>query len=71
MTGKYRVVVVGMGKRGMHHALAFQANGRFEVAGVCDVDKDRLNAASTKFGCAAGTDAFEVASAVKPDVFCF
>ena len=71
MTGKYRVVVVGMGKRGMHHALAFQANGRFEVVGVCDVDKDRLNAASTKFGCAAGTDAFEVASAVKPDVFCF
>ncbi|HXJ90100.1 MAG TPA: Gfo/Idh/MocA family oxidoreductase [Candidatus Binatia bacterium] len=71
MTDKYRVVVVGMGKRGMHHAQAFQANGRFEVAGVCDVDKDRLNAAATKFGCAAGTDAFEIASAVKPDVFCF
>lgn len=71
MTEKYRVVVVGMGKRGMHHALAFQANGRFEVAGLCDVDKDRLNAASAKFGGTAGTDAFQVASAVKPDVFCF
>jgi len=34
MTNKYRVVVVGMGKRGMHHALAFQANGKFEIAGV-------------------------------------
>jgi hypothetical protein len=25
MSAKYRVVVVGMGKRGMHHAQAFQA----------------------------------------------
>ena len=39
-----------MGKRGMHHAPAFQANGRFEVAGVCDVDKTRLEAAAAKFG---------------------
>ena len=71
MTDRYRVVVVGMGKRGMHHALAFQANGRFEIAGVCDIDKDRLSSAATKFSCASGTDAFQLASAVKPDVFCF
>jgi predicted dehydrogenase len=71
MTDKYRVVVVGMGKRGMHHALAFQANGRFQVAGVCDIDKDRLDAAAAKFGAVKGSDAFQVASAVKPDVFCF
>jgi len=71
MTNKYRVVVVGMGKRGMHHALAFQSNGRFEVAGVCDVDKTRLDPAAAKFGGVAGTDAFQVASKVKPDVFCF
>ena len=71
MTDKYRVVVVGMGKRGMHHALAFQSNGRFEVAGVCDVDKTRLEAAAAKFGGTSGTDAFQVASTVKPDVFCF
>jgi len=71
MTDKYRVVVVGMGKRGMHHALAFQANGRFEVAGVCDIDKERLEAAAAKFGAVKGTDAFQVASEVKPDVFCF
>jgi hypothetical protein len=31
MSSKYKVVVVGTGKRGMHHAQAFQANGRFEV----------------------------------------
>ena len=33
MSEKYKVIVVGLGKRGTHHAKAFQANGRFEVAG--------------------------------------
>ena len=33
MTSRYRVVVVGMGKRGMHHATAFAANPRFELVG--------------------------------------
>jgi predicted dehydrogenase len=71
MSAKYRVVVVGMGKRGMHHAQAFQANGRFEVVGVCDVDTARLDAAAAKFGAAKGTNALELASKLKPDVFCF
>ncbi len=69
---KYRVVVAGMGKRGMHHAAAFQANGRFEVAGVCDIDPARVDAAAAKLGVAVkGADAREVARAVRPDVFCF
>ncbi len=69
---KYKVVVAGMGKRGMHHAAAFQANPRFEVAGVCDVSAARLEAAAAKFPNArAGTDAAEVAGAVRADVFCF
>lgn len=68
---KYRVVVVGMGKRGMHHAQAFQANGRFQVVGVCDIDPARLDAAAAKFGAEKGTDALALASKVKPDVFCF
>ena len=71
MTAKYRVVVVGMGKRGMHHAQAFHANGRFEVLGVCDIDLVRLDAAAAKFGAAKGIDALQLALAVKPDVFCF
>jgi predicted dehydrogenase len=71
MSAKYRVVVVGMGKRGMHHAQAFQANGRFEVVGVCDIDPARLDAAAAKFGAVKGTDALELSSKVKPDVFCF
>jgi predicted dehydrogenase len=71
MSAKYRVVVVGMGKRGMHHAQTFHANPRFEVVGVCDIDPARLDAAAAKFGAAKGTDALELASKVKPDVFCF
>jgi predicted dehydrogenase len=61
MSSKYKVVVVGMGKRGMHHAQAFQ----------CDVDRARLDAAAAKFGAAKGTDALQVALETKPDVFCF
>lgn len=61
-----------MGKRGMHHAAAFHANGRFEVAGVCDIDEKRLDDAAAKFGAKVkGKDAAEVAHAVRPDVFCF
>jgi len=72
MSSKYRVVVVGMGKRGMHHAAAFQANPRFEVVGVCDKDEARLAAAAAKTGAAIqGTDAREVANAARADVFCF
>jgi len=71
VSDKYRVVVVGMGKRGMHHAQAFQANPRFAVVGVCDIDPARLDAAAAKFGAAKGANALEVASKVKPDVFCF
>lgn len=72
MGAKYRVTVVGMGKRGVHHAAAFAANGRFEVAAVCDQDAARMEAAAAKFGAAfRGTDAREAALAAKADVFCF
>ena len=50
MSTTYKVVVVGMGKRGMHHAAAFQANPRFEVAGICDIDPARPDAAAAKLG---------------------
>ena len=71
MSGKYKVMVVGMGKRGMHHAQAFQANVSFEVAGVCDIDPGRLDTAAAKFGAQKSTDARQLALALKPDVFCF
>jgi predicted dehydrogenase len=61
-----------MGKRGMHHATAFQANPRFELVGVCDIDQKRVDDAAAKLGVTLkGTDAAEVARAARADVFCF
>ena len=40
MTPRYRVVVIGMGKRGMHHATAFAGNPRFDLAGICSRDHE-------------------------------
>ena len=72
MSRTYKVVVVGMGKRGMHHAAAFHANQRFEVAGICDIDEARLTASAAKLGNPkTGMDAAALAKAVKPDIFCF
>ena len=69
----HAVLVVGMGKRGMHHATAFNANPRFQVAGICDIDP--ASASTTpraKLGNPqTGTDAAALARALKPDVFCF
>ncbi|MBI5094034.1 MAG: Gfo/Idh/MocA family oxidoreductase [Candidatus Hydrogenedentes bacterium] len=72
MSKVYSVLVVGMGKRGQHHASAFQANPQFKVAGVCDIDASRLEAAAAKYGAQEyGTDAAALAAKIKPDVFCF
>ena len=69
---RYSVLVVGMGKRGMHHASAFNANPRFQVAAICDIDAKRLDEAAPKLGNPQkGTDAAALAKAVRPDVFCF
>jgi predicted dehydrogenase len=68
----YKVVVVGMGKRGKHHAAAFFANPRFEVAGICDIDMARLEAAAKDLGNPKiGTDAAALTAEIKPDLFCF
>ena len=72
MPKQYSVMVVGMGKRGLHHAAAFQANPRFQLAGLCDIDPVRLEAAAQKLGNPrTGTDAAALAREVKPDIFCF
>ena len=72
MSTTYTVMVVGMGKRGMHHAAAFNANPRFKVVGICDIDQARLDAAAPKLGTPrTGTDAAALAKEVKPDIFCF
>jgi predicted dehydrogenase len=69
---RYTVLIVGMGKRGLHHALTFNANPNFQVVGICDIDQARLDAAAPKLGHPQrGTDAAALANALKPDVFCF
>ncbi|MCF7854248.1 MAG: Gfo/Idh/MocA family oxidoreductase [Candidatus Pacebacteria bacterium] len=68
----YSVMVVGMGKRGNHHATHFHANDNFEVVGICDIDEDRLAAAAPDLGNPrTGSDAAAMAAELKPDVFCF
>ena len=59
MTQQYTVLIVGVGKRGLHHATAFQANPRFRVAALCGVTPARLAAAAAKIGggVKTGTDA--------------
>ncbi len=69
---KYKVMVVGMGKRGKHHAAAFHAHPQFEVAGVCDIDRGRAESAAAALGNPeASDDAAALSKAVQPDVFCF
>jgi len=69
---RYRVVVAGMGKRGMHHATAFAASPRFDLVGISSRDQKRLDAAAAKFSdVKRSTDARKLAEEVKPDVFCF
>lgn len=68
----YKVIVVGMGKRGKHHATAFRNNPRFELAGIASRDPQRLEAAAAELGpVRTATDARALAQAVRPDVFCF
>ena len=72
VTARYRVVVAGLGKRGMHHAAAFAANPRFELAGVSSRTPQRLADAAAKLGdVPASTDVETLAAQAKPDVFCF
>jgi predicted dehydrogenase len=68
----YKVVVVGAGKRGMHHAKSFKSNSRFELAGICDVDPAKLAAAAAELGVKrTSTDPAALSREVEPDVFCF
>jgi predicted dehydrogenase len=65
------VVVVGMGKRGVHHAMAFHANQRFQVAGICDIDQARMDAVAARLGNILTTKNAAELAALEPDIFCF
>src|ERR1043166_4093229 len=69
---QYSVLVGGMGKRGVHHATAFNANPKFKVVGICDIDQKRLDDAAPKIGNPEKSlDAASLAKKLKPDLFCF
>jgi predicted dehydrogenase len=69
---QYKVLVVGMGKRGVHHATAFHANPKFKVVGICDIDQKRLDDIAPKLGNPEKSlDAPALAKKLKPDLFCF
>src|SRR6266568_826913 len=68
----YRVLVIGMSKRGLHHATFFKANPRFELVGVSSRDPARLQNALSKLGNVPSSgDARSLSLSAKPDVFCF
>jgi predicted dehydrogenase len=68
----YKVVVVGTGKRGLHHATAFKKNPRFELVGLADVVPNQLAKAAAELGVSATSpDAVALSRQVQPDIFCF
>ena len=68
----YKVVVVGLGKRGKSHAVTFKNNSRFELAGICTRDAAKLAKAAAELGVSrTSTDAAALGREIKPDVFCF
>lgn len=72
MSKNYRVLVIGVGKRGLHHATFFKANPRFELVGISSRDPARLQGALAKLGnVPSSADAGALALSTKPDVFCF
>jgi predicted dehydrogenase len=72
MNKTYKVMVVGVGKRGKHHAMAFKNNPRFALAGVADVNAELLGKAAGELGVQkSSTDPLGLAKEIRPDVFCF
>ncbi len=72
MAGPYKVVVVGTGKRGLHHAAAFKKNPRFALVGLADVVPAQLAKAASELGVTETSgDAAALARKLKPDLFCF
>jgi len=72
MSKSYTVIVVGMGKRGLHHATFFKANSRFELIGISSRDPARLKGALSKLGNVPSSSDFRaLAHSAKPDLFCF
>jgi len=65
-------MVVGVGKRGKHHAVAFKNNPRFQLAGLADSSPEQLAKASAELGVPkTSLNPLALAKEIQPDVFCF
>jgi predicted dehydrogenase len=65
---KLRVCVIGMGPIGNRHADIYREGPLAELVGVCDVRKDRAEAAAARLGVPGFPDAPGMLAALKPDV---
>lgn len=63
-----RLAIIGMGNIGNTHARVYAADPLAELVGVCDILKDRADAAAKRFGVPAFYDARKMLDALKPDV---
>lgn len=63
-----RVCVIGMGPIGNRHANIYQEEPLAELAGVCDILKDRADDASSRLDVPAFYDAQKMLDALKPDL---
>ena len=63
-----RVCVIGMGPIGNRHADIYKADELAELVGVCDIIKERADAAAGRLGVPAFYDAQAMLGALKPDV---
>ena len=63
-----RVCVIGMGPIGNRHADIYKADGLAELVGVCDVVRDRADAAGRRLDVPAFHSAAKMLAALKPDL---
>jgi predicted dehydrogenase len=63
-----RVCVIGMGPIGNLHASIHATDPLARLVGVCDIRKDRADAAAARFGVPAFDDVQTMLDALKPDV---
>jgi predicted dehydrogenase len=63
-----RVCVIGLGPIGNRHSRIYTENPLAELVGVCDILKDRADAAGKSLGVPAFYDAQKMLDALKPDL---
>ncbi|MFC1735579.1 Gfo/Idh/MocA family protein [Candidatus Hydrogenedentota bacterium] len=63
-----RVCVIGLGTIGNRHADIYKVDELSELVGVCDIDRDRADAAATRLGVPGFYDVEEMLSAIAPDL---